>query len=284
MNTHQRAWIVLILGGVACTRQPEPFRVVSIAPDPQAGALRLNQPIVVRFSRPVDPSSAHAASVVVRDDSGAPARGNVRVGVDTVTFVPKPPKDASFTDAGLRPGTSIEVALAGFPARDGVLSSDGDPIAQAFRARYQVVVPTGEGSGFDAFVDPSPSSVPRLKNGERLRGVAATVAPGGTLWLEFSEPLAPRTVTAAAFDLRFENAERERVPFAIEFHQRGSAAAVAVRPLAEFRRDTRYVLIASPSTRLCDLVGNPIDDIAPISFLCAENGEAELGRSKLDDS
>lgn len=284
MKLRRRSWIVLILGGVACARQPEPFRVVSIAPDPQAGALRLNQPIVVRFSRAVDPSSVHSASIQIRDDSGAPARGRVVIGVDTVTFVPAAPKDVSFADAGLRPGTSIEVGLAGFPARDGVLSNNGDPLAHPFRARYQVVAPTTEGSGFDAFVDPAPSSVPRLRNGERLHGATAAVAPGGTLWLEFSEPLAPRTVTAAAFDLRFENADRERVPFAVELHQRGSSAAVALRPLSEFRRDTRYVLIASPSTRLCDLVGNPIDDIAPISFLCAETGEAELGRTQLDDS
>lgn len=269
----------LALTWAACSERGETFRVVSLSPDPGAGPIRLNEPIVARFSAVVDPSSVGERSFAFRAADGALARGSLRVVDDTVTFLPDPPARPDFTDAGFAPGARYVLALSGFPARDGVFSAAGDPLGSPFRAEYVALEPPIEASGATVFVDPRPSRPPALENGERLRVAGDSVAPDGAIALEFSEPLLPGSVSARAFDLRFDNPEREKVPFTVAFEQGRARAVVRLRPEGGFRPDTAYLLLLDPPMKLLDLVGNPIDEFAPIAFRCTEGGRRELGRS-----
>lgn len=270
----------LLLPG--CRDDRPPFRVESFAPDTAARPIRLNEPIAIRFSSPVDPRSVRESSFVVGPAVGRPARGELRVGDDTIVFVPQVPLEPTFEDAGVEAGKRYRVSLVGFPARLGIRATNGDPLESSFETSIVIFQPPADSNGFEAFVDPEPGSPPRLINGAALRVAGASVAPGGAVALEFSEPLAPRSVTPDAFDLRFANLDRDPVPFSLSMSRTRGGCVISLRPDGGFRVDTAYLLLVKSPMKLRDLVGSPVDDIAPISFRCAADGGAVLGRVEDD--
>ena len=68
------AVVLVILAALACGcgREPPRFDVDSVLP-PVSSPLRLNEPLEIRFTDDVDPSSVHARSVRVVSSTGGAA-------------------------------------------------------------------------------------------------------------------------------------------------------------------------------------------------------------------
>jgi Bacterial Ig-like domain len=275
--TRARGILALWLVIAGCSRAPEPFRVIAVAPAPGSAPLRLNESITIRFSRAVDPSSVHPESIHLADATGRRARGEWRVGGDRITFRAAPPTAFDLADGGFAPGSTVRLRIAGFPGRDGVLAINGDPLVTAFAGEYVVVAVSDSGDA--ACVDAAPGEPARLINADALRG-PARVAPEGVVKLLFSEPLAPRSVVPEAFELRFANESRDLVPCQVELRQDAAHCAVMVRPVAGFQPDTRYLLAFSRERSVRDLGGLPLDDQPAIALEVTRDGAAVLG----DDS
>src|SRR6185369_734851 len=91
MSGRARAAVAGLLALAAGCARSGPLRLVALDCGSPDGA-RLNQPLVLRFSGPVDPGSVRATSVrVVRARDGAPAEGRFVVDGAIVTFLPRAP-------------------------------------------------------------------------------------------------------------------------------------------------------------------------------------------------
>ncbi len=262
-----------------CGDEPREFRVAEVTPGPANSTLHLNEPITLRFSEPVDPSSVTLDSVRVVGKDRRIASGRLIATGDHVTFVPKPVAAASLDDGGFAPGERVEVAVFAFPKRDGVLSTGGEPLRRPFKATFDVVgVEAAESSNFAAFVDTEPGEKPHLSNLDRLHDGAgdAVIHPDGSVILAFNKPLAPRTVDSNAIDLRYDNHDRTPVETETRLIQYEDRAEIRIRPTAGFQPRTRYLLIVK-SGRLRDLVGNLVEDVPPLALRAEETGALQVG-------
>lgn len=242
-----RAWAGALLALACCGRTDHPFHVVAISP--AAGqVLRLNEPIVWEFDRPIDRTSVNTHSI--RIQSSRPVPGEFRVRGARAEFVPMP--GDGIVQGGWPAGESVSITLVGYPARDGVWSSDREPLDAATTTTWRVRSST---DGAAAYVDVDPAHPLTLRGADGARSIA--VREDGWIRLEFSEPLAPDSVVPESFPLEFDDAARTRVPVEVRFTQRAFDATVDVRPRAGFApASTRFVLeLGSLGVR--DLVGGP---------------------------
>lgn len=250
-NTWRRA-IALSVLFVSCSKHGD-FRVVEVNPSPD-GVLRRNEPVTIRFSDDVNPSSVTANSVRVLLDGGRPAEGRFDADGAKVVFVPDAVGDASLGDGGYGNADEVSLRIAGFPSRLGVLSAAGEPLVMSFHRHFRVA-PLGDGDArFQAFVDPVPGP-PRRVGPDAAELV---VSPNGALIVEFSEPLFPPSVNPATICLAYDNPDHDAVETELELQSEPRRSRVLVRPAGGFQAGTHYVLqLATPGVR--DLVGNPFD-------------------------
>lgn len=183
------ALAALLLCG--CAREPFALRE---APDP-GKALRLNEPIVLSFSRAIAPGSRLPSSLrLVHASDGRDVAGCWRVDGATATFAPTPPCAPDLADAAFAPGEELVLELVGLPRMTALRSQDGAGLAAGATWRLVALPATAhwqERPAPELFVDPLPGPPALLTRPARLEG--------DRLVLRFSEPLDPRALARARF-------------------------------------------------------------------------------------
>lgn len=224
-------WLLLLL--FACDARDDGFRLVAVSPAADQ-VLRLNEPIVWEFDRPVDRTSVNTNSI--RIHSSRPVPGAFRVRGSRVEFLPTPSDGTS--SVGWPAGETVTIAVAGFPARDGLWSSDREALAESSSTRWTVTAAQDPAA---AYVDVEPAQPLTLRGADGARTIA--VREDGFVRLEFSEPLQPESVVESSFPLEFDDAARTRAPLELRFAQTATGATVDLRPRSGFApRSARFVL------------------------------------------
>ena len=194
-----------------CERRSErrpSLTLTQVRPENHAGVF-LNERIQLHFSEPLDPTSVHRRSVRITSTDGVPARGELYVAEERLTFVPEPVLAFDLSDGGYLPGTTYRVDLAGFPEVDGLRGRSGATLERNLRWEFRTVTVTEPRIGF-VFEDSS------LARGLRVKLRANAIQRGDPILLEGEEPLDPSTLFAEDFVLRRllveEQGERVRAP------------------------------------------------------------------------
>lgn len=256
------AWIGLAIA--SCGAREEPFHLVAVSP-PAGQVLRLNEPIVWEFDRPIDRTSVNSNSIRIR--SSRPVPGEFRVRGPRVEFVPTPSDGAS--PRGWPAGDTVSITLVGYPARDGLWSAERDLLDAATTTRRTVTTAT---AGAAAFVDVDPSHPLTLRGADGNRSIA--VAPDGWLRMEFTEPLRPDSVVPESFPLEFDDAARTRVPIEIRFEQHAFSATVELRPRAGFAPPSTRFVLELGALGVRDLVDGPCRASATWTLVATDGAPA----------
>ena len=252
-----RAALLIVFGLAACspTEADEVrfLRLEQFRPRPEARVgVFLNEPLVLHFSAPVDPSSITAESLSVRaEDSGRRAEGRFEVDGRRVTFAPKLGKARDLSDGGLRPGTRYEVLVRGFPAPDGVRSLEGWPLARSARFLVETAAltqPRGQ-----MFEDRTPAT------GEPLRLEQRPYGGAESLRLSCAEALDPSTLVDGEFVLRALDDPEQAIPLdpSLESNASTSGAVLELRPRRLLGPGV-YTLSAPRGASVRDFGGNPV--------------------------
>ena len=213
----------------------------------------LNEPIVLHFSRPVEVASVTAASLLVRPvGGGATAAGRIEVAGDRVRFLPELGVARDLSDGGLRPGTTYEVLVRGFPAPDGLRSVEGLPLERSVRIEF-TTAPLTEPRR-QMFEDRTPA------RGEPLLLAQRLLASADSLEFECAEPLDPLSLVDGEFTLRpLEGAAGGEVPLDphLRSNSREGGARLELRPRRRLAPG-RFLLQAPVGVSVRDFGGNPV--------------------------
>lgn len=185
------------IAAAGCERRSErrpSLTLTQVRPENHAGVF-LNERIQLHFSEPLDPTSVHRRSVRITSTDGVPARGELYVAEERLTFVPEPVLAFDLSDGGYLPGTTYRVDLAGFPEVDGLRGRSGATLERNLRWEFRTVTVTEPRIGF-VFEDSS------LARGLRVKLRANAIQRGDPILLEGEEPLDPSTLFAEDFVLR----------------------------------------------------------------------------------
>ena len=218
----------LILG----PQQAAAFTVEKASP-PRAGT-DASAPFVVRFTQTLDPRSLGSRSIrVTRADGRHPVR--VRAWADGREL-----RIAPLTARGFPAGEALLLRLDGAPSPRALRSSAGEPLARAFETLLRA------GSARQDLVGPRlVESLPR--------DGAADVAPGSSVELTFSEPLARGSIVSGdAVTLRVDGR-----PVAVRLALSGDGSMIVVHPATPLPPDRRVDVELHGC--LLDVAGNPLD-------------------------
>jgi hypothetical protein len=286
LQTGSVAAVLLLL--LSCSSGSTPFTVVEFAQEGRED-VRLNEPLLFRFSLPVDPLSVNAGCLTIRDEGGERARGRWAVSGKTVRFIPDPPEDVGLEGGGLRFGRRYSVVVAGYPTHGTVCSTRRHRIDEKSLFRFRAIgrdAATGSGS---PFVDPSPGTGPLLLtvNGRSIPDRGVEIGRRGIFTMEFSEPLHPAGLHGSPIRLHRVDGDAEWA---------GDRTVVLLKVSFVSGKDNRKVLFLPEEPLECggrynlryeslpftDLAGNRIHDasLSFVSFNCAE----EVVREKNDTS
>jgi len=268
-----------LLGG--CVPESGPFEVVAFEQEGR-GDVKLNEPLVFRFSGPVDPTSVDSTTVMIADDQGIPARGAWRTTGSEARFLPAHPSDAEYAGAGLRFGRRYRVVFAGYPMHGTVLSPGGSVLARRAVFGFSTIEQAAVRDLYGAFVDLSPAAGPRLLsvNGvpiEEIPYQGLEISAEDGFVLEFSEPLHPAAVLDGALRLHAPDEEGVPtggagvVPLICSFVSRSDNCGVRARPADPLERGRKYNL-NSESILFRDFGGNGVegDGFNFIQFRCRD--------------
>lgn len=204
--------VAILLALAACDRRSDDeLRVQSILPD-ESSPLSLNQSIVVRFDRAIDPLSVTRDSVRLIDEHGQvlePER--IRVREATIELVPRVPIRASLEGGTYVPGTKLRLELACYPRPDGLRSDLGELLLHAPRRSWKVVnVEERMSEGRLIFLPSSGGGAFRLVEAPR-------VSPDGRrIELRFDRPCYPPSVRPSSFRLIEDMANQTAIPLEVE--------------------------------------------------------------------
>ena len=156
---------------------------------------RLNEPVVLEFSAPVEPGLVSAEAVrVYAVEHGRPVPGRFEVAGPVVRFWPRHPTRPDGADAGLQPGMEYGIEVPGLPRVGAIRDREGRLLAAGFQARFSTRPPLADPQASELYIDPQPGEPPTLMTTHLL------LNPSGLL--EFSEPLQPAALAAARFRLQ----------------------------------------------------------------------------------
>lgn len=200
----------------ACGRRApdEPRAMELVKPHvPAAGApfaerVYLNEALTFSFSEPLERTSVTRDSVRITDELGTDARGRLEVHGSSVRFVPDLPTSADLADAGLAPGRTYSVELAGFPRLDCLRSLAGHPLVETVSTSFTTVSavhPSGEPRTWLLFDDDMPAKAGVLTLFPAARGPAGgayVVAGRGAIVLTCDKPIDPTTIRESDFLLQ----------------------------------------------------------------------------------
>ena len=261
-NRRLRCWLIgaAACGLLACApEEPAPgwIELVQARPRLREGVF-LNEPLTLHFSAPVDQASVTRESLRVRSVDGAqPAEGRIEVMDETVRFIPDLPRRPDLSDAGFRAGTRYEVEVRGFPYPDGVRSEDGRPLVATYRWSFDTAMPADDDQRVQLFDDRTPGwAAP-------LRPRTLSVPLDQPILLECEEPIDPRTLGAAGFQLRPEGTgERIRLDARLAANSDAGERPGQGRTVLELRPraplEPRIYLLGQARGGLRDFGGNPV--------------------------
>lgn len=179
-----------------------PFAVSHTSPalDAVAAPLLLNDAVTVYFTADVQPVSVTANSVTMVDEQGQAVPGTLRVGSNWVSFQPLPPVTPELADGSFRPGAAYQLLVAGAPRPDAVRSLDGRRLAAATAFPVRIAGAADRPAGLVAPLRPATNGIPFvLRPHDQVAQPLPADAP--RLWLYFTQPLLPASVTPAAFQI-----------------------------------------------------------------------------------
>jgi hypothetical protein len=153
----------------------------------------LNEPLVFHFSDELDPASVTPSSARVLDIAGRLVAGRFHVEGNRLVFEPRLPRQPDLQDGGFRPSSEVRVELSGFPVPSGLRSRGGQVLEASFSSSFEVVSARGEGA---SFLDGTPDAA------YPLFLASTTVGPLEPIRLSCVEPIDPRSLHPAAFQLR----------------------------------------------------------------------------------
>lgn len=263
MRARLSTTLIVLLAVFGCA-QDDSFEIVEFLQEGR-GDVRLNEPLIFRFSLSVDPLSIGPSSLVLVDETGRTPRGSWSVVGKELRFRPALPVRADLSDTGLESRTAYRVVVTGFPAHGALLSACG----RSLRRRQEFSFTTiegGTGSGaLSAFVDSSPSEAPRLVsvNGTPLSEIAmqgVVIPEDDRIVIEFSEALHPASVLEGSPNLHVvsDDGQRRTIPMTCSFIDGSENRKVAFQPLETLAAANRYQL-RNESLEFTDFAGNRID-------------------------
>jgi len=191
MSGRARAAVAGLLALAAGCARSGPLRLVALDCGSPDGA-RLNQPLVLRFSGPVDPGSVRATSVrVVRARDGAPAEGRFVVDGAIVTFLPRAPCRADLSDGAFQRGESWRVEVPALPVLACVRAAGGELLDRGGAAGFTVTSAPVDAPAEQLFFDADPGVAGRLDPAARLVGDRTRI--------HLSKPIDPRSLADTVF-------------------------------------------------------------------------------------
>lgn len=175
------------------------FTVLRTVPElaAEGEALHLNQAITVYFSAPLQPLSVTPASVQVLDARGNPLDGQLRLGSNWVTFLPRIPLAADLSDGALQAGRGYRLSLAGHPRPDALRAITGQRLAAATSFGFRTVAADLPPRAKLLAADPDLPCVLRLTDASQ-----ALPADDPLLRLQFTAALLPGSVSPDALRIR----------------------------------------------------------------------------------
>jgi hypothetical protein len=176
----------------ACDRTPEAVANLTITQfrHERAQGVLLNEPLVVHFSRPLDPRSLTRASFSVTDVDGRRARGTVRVVGRRLEFEPELSRSHELADGGFLPSQRYTLRLAGYPRVDALRGRDGAPLERSIEYAFETAPADGM-----PFLDEAP------ERGARLTIEDSSVGAGEPWHLFCDKAIDPRSVSNERFVL-----------------------------------------------------------------------------------
>lgn len=251
------ALIPVALGLCACpATEEEPARFLHLtqmdpAPEKRVGVF-LNERFSFHFSADVDPASVTKESVQIRAAvGGARAKGHFEVQGSQVLFKPELGEARDLSDGGLKPGTRYEVLVRGFPALDGLRSTEGWPLAASGAFQFETARFTEPKE--QLFGDDSP------ERGDPLHLQRQEYLGEESLLLRCTEPLDPSTLVDGEFVLRPQEAPTESIPLdpLLDSNTREDGALLMLRPRRLLGPGV-YRLQAPAGASIRDFAGNPV--------------------------
>ena len=186
----------------------------------------------LRFSGPIDPSTANSSNVHLAGPDGYTIPVEIMVADGARRISIRPTRRLQYE-------TRYELAVG-----PGMLSSTGEPIHASARAH--------EAGATFSFVTrlPPPDVDPPVVAESFPADNSDQASPEGPITVTFSEPLNPTTVTSETLWLQDEAGER----VGIRVFTAEDARSAQVQPSAPLRRRARYALIVT--SRITDRAGN----------------------------
>jgi len=182
-----------------------------------------------------------------------------------VTFIPEVPTRLDLSDSGYQPGATYTVVVPSFPETNTVLSVEGTPVVERdgriFVSSFTTVPITspflflgGENAGLPRVVNSSPADS------------QGGVEPDARIFVRFSQPLDPRTVTPDNFFLNLVSvAGRPQLEVSLFLRQsRAGLVEVVMTPLSDLPPNHWYEVTISQGVR--DLLGAVIPPGTKFSF------------------
>lgn len=205
-------WGTLVSCLTGCGRaKGDVLAIESILPE-DGSTLLLNQSVVIRFDRPLDPLCVTQDSVRLVDGRGrsvVPLR--IRVRESTIEIVPRAPIHAALDDGSYGPGSKLQLLIATYPRPDGLRSERGALLVKAPTVRYDVVDAAARAAEGRLTFLPSSGDGPF-----RLVEVPRVDPSGKRIELRFDRPFFPPSATPEAFRLIDDLQVLSPIPLTVE--------------------------------------------------------------------
>jgi hypothetical protein len=243
--------------------------------DPDTGTIvvidrdQMRDEDIARAERRGDPGLVPPS---VRYDLGAvsPMNGSRRVLFDrsrrdVVTFVPEIPVRPDRADTGFVPGTVHRIRVAVAPSPHALFSEYGRALRSGAGEPYRGELETKNLGDDGCFLGDGSPGAPAVVNTFPSDG-ADHITVDGLVYLRFSRPLDPATVTADSFRLEIASVPgRPALPIATMLRQtRNGLVEVVLTPLADLPTAQWFEVSAGSGIR--DLAGRPLAPGSRFSF------------------
>ena len=202
----------------------EELRLETVLPPPDS-TLLLNQSIVLRFDRALDPLSVTRDSIRLVDERARTIPlERVRVREASIELLPRAPIHANLDDGSYRPGSTLRLDIAAYPRPDCLRSERGELLSQVPQLRYRVV------DGLQNAAEGRLSFLPSSGDGPfRLIEAPRVDADGRRIELRFDRPVYPPSAQPSALRLVEDLNLMSAVPLSVEV---GGSGAMRGRVLS----------------------------------------------------
>jgi hypothetical protein len=197
----------------------------------------LTDPVVVRFSRPVDLSTVDLGNFRV-NTAGEPLHGTFSLGSDQ--------REVVFTPWwAFHPGDPVRVRIA-----DGITGAQGEPLAEPFLWEFRTSDSKSDGSVVPLGPRDVPRRIPRLGPPPKVTwtfpssGLAAVYSD--EILIRFDRPMATDSIDGTSFNIRMDGIP---LPGAISFPEEWTNREVRFLPESPLFADSRFDMVVTRDAR-----------------------------------